>query len=139
MFKLGKRSNSRLLGVNPILAFAVTEAIKITKIDFSVFEGVRTKRRQKLLVKRGVSWTMKSRHLSGNAVDLVVYKNNKLSWSIQGHSDYELLAEAMKTVIKRYDLPIEWGKDLWGKDYYHWQIHSKHTTWDIRNYKCPKN
>lgn len=121
MYELGKKSQSKLLGINPILAFAVTEAIKITEQDFTVFEGVRSLKRQKQLVKRGVSWTMNSNHLTGNAVDLVVWKDDSLQWDNVG-DEYKSIAIAMHTIIDKYNLPIEHGYDLWGKDYPHWQV-----------------
>ena len=62
-YKLGKRSMSRLVGVHPILAFAVVEAIKICEVDFGVSECVRTMQKQKEIVKRGTSKTMNSFHL----------------------------------------------------------------------------
>ena len=34
----------------------------------------------------------------------------------------------MKKVIKKYNLPIEWGKDKWGWDAPHWQITKDPTT-----------
>jgi len=131
-YRLGKKSELRLIGVNPVLAFAAQEAIKITEQDFSAFEGVRLLERQRVLVARGVSWTMNSNHLTGNAIDLVAYTNGKLSWDTSGGS-YDMISKAMKTVIEKYDLPIEWGFDKWGKDEAHWQMKKGVSTWDIRN------
>ena len=63
MFKLSKRSLSRLEGVNEQLVEVVKEAITLTKIDFGVTEGLRTLEKQKELVAKGASKTMKSKHL----------------------------------------------------------------------------
>jgi len=119
MYKLGKRSQSELIGVHPVLAFAVTEAIKITKQDFMVLDGLRTTKEQRKLVDRGVSRTMNSYHLYGLAVDLVAYVDGKPSW---GNDYYRDIADAMKTIIKKHNLPIDWGFDLWHWDSPHWQI-----------------
>ena len=138
MFKLGKKSQSKLLGLNPILAFAVTEAIKITTQDFSVFEGLRTTAKQKLYVKRGVSWTMKSNHLTGNAVDLVVWEDSKMQWDNM-EDEYKAIAIAMHMIIDKYNLPIEHGYDLWDKDYPHWQIKKNfRDEYDIRRLRYNK-
>lgn len=119
MYKLSNRSMSELVGVHPILAFAVTEAIKITDQDFMVTDGLRTEKEQRKLVDKGFSKTMNSYHLYGLAVDLVAYVDGKPSWDTKY---YTALARAMKAVIDRYDLPIEWGYDKWKWDLPHWQI-----------------
>ena len=70
-FKLSKRSLSRLDGVNPKLVKVVTTAITMSKIDFGVICGLRTIEEQRELVAKGASQTMKSKHIDGNAVDLM--------------------------------------------------------------------
>ena len=119
MFKLSKRSLEELKGVHEHLVFAVSEAIKITEVDFMVLDGIRTPQEQRKLVARGVSTTNNSYHLYGLAVDLVAIVNGKLSWE---EKYYPKIATAMKTVIKEHSLPIEWGFDKWGWDMPHWQI-----------------
>ena len=52
MFKLSKKSEQRLEGVEWDLKKTVKEAIKITKIDFGVIEGLRTEERQKELLEK---------------------------------------------------------------------------------------
>lgn len=70
MFRLSKRSESNLAGVNPDLVKVVRRALELSTVDFSVIEGLRTAERQKELVATGKSKTMNSRHLTGHAVDL---------------------------------------------------------------------
>lgn len=120
-YKLGKRSMRELIGVHPVLAFAVTEAIKITKQDFMVLDGRRTESEQRKLVARGVSKTMNSYHLYGLAVDLVAYVDGKPSWE---EKYYKPIAEAMKRAAEMHNIDgIDWGSDLWnGWDLPHWQI-----------------
>jgi peptidoglycan L-alanyl-D-glutamate endopeptidase CwlK len=129
MYRLGKRSMGELVGVHPILSFAVTEAIKHTQQDFMVLDGVRENREQQKLVDRGVSKTLDSYHLYGLAVDLVAYQDGKPTWD---KKYYEAICEAMKYVIKKYDLPIEWGMDKWGWDMPHWQLTGFKNTYDVR-------
>lgn len=119
MYKLSDRSMSELVGVHPMLAFAVTEAIKVTEQDFMVTDGLRTEKEQSKLVAKGFSKTMNSYHLYGLAVDLVAYVDGKPSWETKYYND---IARAMKAVIDKYDLPIEWGYDKWSWDLPHWQI-----------------
>jgi peptidoglycan L-alanyl-D-glutamate endopeptidase CwlK len=106
MFKLSKRSLSRLEGVDERLVEVVKDAITLTKIDFGVTEGLRTIERQKELVARGASQTMKSRHITGNAVDLVAYIGSRVSWEM---SLYDDIADAMKASAMSNDVVIRWG------------------------------
>ena len=86
MFKLGKRSKRELEGVHPDLVRVVKTAIKLSDIDFTVTDGLRTISEQAELVKRGASKTMRSNHLKqletgyGHAVDLVGLLNGKARW-----------------------------------------------------------
>ncbi|CNF16647.1 peptidase M15B and M15C DD-carboxypeptidase VanY/endolysin [Yersinia rohdei] len=70
-FRFSQRSEGNLKGVNPALVKVVRRALELSTVDFSVIEGLRTVERQKELVATGKSQTMNSRHISGNAVDLL--------------------------------------------------------------------
>jgi peptidoglycan L-alanyl-D-glutamate endopeptidase CwlK len=128
-YQLGKKSWKALQGVHPALAFAVTEAIKLSKQDFTVFEGLRSVERQKELVAKGSSKTMDSYHLYGLAVDLVAIVDGKVTWEEKYY--YEIGA-AMKEVIARHSLPIDWGYELWKWDLPHWQMTGYKDKYDIR-------
>lgn len=119
-FQLGKRSLQRLEGVHPDLVKVVKRAITITPIDFTVLEGLRTEEQQRENVRKGVSQTMKSRHLTGHAVDVVPLVNGDVSWDWK---HYYPLAEAMKTAASQLGISIEWGGD-WKtlKDGPHFQL-----------------
>ena len=62
-FELSQRSLDRLEGVEDTLVVVVKRAIELTKVDFGVSEGVRSIERQKELVEKGASKTMKSKHI----------------------------------------------------------------------------
>lgn len=120
MYRLSKRSKKELTGVHPKLAFVVMEAIKITKQDFMVLDGIRTPREQRKLVERGVSKTMDSYHLYGLAVDLVAYVNGKPTWE---EKYYKEIAIAMEKAAEMHNIDgIDWGYDLWKWDMAHFQI-----------------
>jgi peptidoglycan L-alanyl-D-glutamate endopeptidase CwlK len=106
MFKLSKRSLSRLEGVNPDLVKVVLRAIELTKIDFGVTEGLRTLETQKKYVAAGKSQTLKSKHLTGDAVDLVAYVDSSVSWELNLYDD---IADAMKAAALELDISICWG------------------------------
>ena len=117
-FKLSSRSLKALEGVHPDLVAVVKRAIQITPVDFVVIEGVRTIERQRELFKAGASRTMKSRHLTGHAVDLAVWIGT-VRWEMP---PYQRLAVAVKAAAADVGVPIEWGYDLWGWDAPHWQL-----------------
>ena len=120
MFKLGPRSLARLEGVHPDLVKVVMRAIELTPVDFTVLEGLRTPERQKTLVAAGASQTLKSRHLTGHAVDLGAWVDEQVDWS---WPLYHKIADAMKTAAADLKIPIEWGGD-WSqfRDGPHWQL-----------------
>lgn len=106
MFKLSQRSLSRLEGVNDQLKLCVLHAIKVTKVDFGVIEGVRTVERQKELVESGASQTMKSKHIDGMAVDLMAYLGSRGSWELNLYDD---IADAMKEAALEHGVSLRWG------------------------------
>lgn len=117
MYKLSKRSLSKLEGVHPDLVRVVKRAIELTEQDFSVTEGLRSYKRQKKLYSTGKSTTMNSRHLTGHAVDLAPYP---LSWEWEF---FYPMADAMKAAAKELGVDLEWGGD-WKtfKDGPHFQL-----------------
>ena len=86
-YKLGKGSLSKLEGVDERLVTVVKYAIGVTKQDFSVICGLRTIEEQRALVEKKASQTMKSKHLTGNAVDLVAYFGSSISWELNVYDD----------------------------------------------------
>lgn len=119
-YKLGLKSKLRLRGVHPDLVRVVSRAIELTPVDFTVLEGLRSTIRQVKLLKSGASKTMKSRHLTGHAVDLGALVDGSVRWD---WPLYYKLAEAMKTAALELLIPVEWGGD-WDtfKDGPHFQL-----------------
>lgn len=105
-FALGTRSRERLKGVHPDLVRVVERAIQLTEVDFTVLEGLRTAARQQQLVKSGASKTMRSRHLTGHAVDLGALAAGEVRWD---WGLYLKIAEAMRMASVETNIPIRWG------------------------------
>ena len=108
MYSLGPRSKQRLRGVHPDLVKVVERAIKITEVDFTVLEGLRTPERQKALVEAGASQTLNSRHLTGHAVDLGAWVGDEVRWD---WPLYHKIAAAMKEAARQEGVKIVWGGD----------------------------
>lgn len=119
-FYLGKKSIKNLEGVHPDLQKVIRKAITLSDVDFSVIEGVRTVERQEKLYAAGASSTMKSRHLTGHAVDLAAWVDGRTDWS---WPLYEKIAHAVKMAARSLDIEVEWGGD-WAsfKDGPHFQL-----------------
>lgn len=102
-FKFSKRSEDNLKGVNSDLEKVIRRTLEISPVDFIVIEGLRTKERQKELVNTGKSQTMNSRHLTGNAVDIIPV-NTK--WQID---DFKPLLKAVKQAADELGVKLRFG------------------------------
>ena len=101
---ISDRSRQNLTGVHPDLVRVIERADEMGA-NFTVVCGLRTKAEQEKLVAQGKSRTLKSRHLTGHAVDLV---DERFTWS---EREMERLAEVVKRAAADVRVPIEWGGD----------------------------
>lgn len=105
-FSLSTSSLNTMKGVKPELVNVVKRAIELSSIDFKVIEGVRTLAKQKMYVAQGKSQTLNSKHITGDAVDLVAIVNGKPSWEL---NLYDNIADAMKKAATELGVSIRWG------------------------------
>ena len=117
MFKLSRRSRDNLIGVDPDLVAVVERAIQITSVDFAVTEGLRTEAKQRELVAKGASQTMNSKHLKGEAVDLVAFLGGRISWELNLYDD---IAAAMQKAALERNVGLRWGAAWNIPDIRHW-------------------
>ena len=118
--KWSNASLSKLQGIHPDLRRVMDRALQEAAIDFRVLEGLRTLVRQKQLVASGASQTLRSRHLTGHAVDIAPLVGGKVSWD---WPLYHRLAPAVKLAAQAEGVAIEWGGDWRGfPDGPHWQL-----------------
>jgi len=117
---LSAASLQKLEGVHADLVKVLEKAAEQDSIAFVVTEGVRTIKRQRDLFAHGATTTMKSRHLTGHAVDLAVLIGGEISWS---WPLYAQLAFVMKKAAADVGVSVEWGGD-WRtfKDGPHFQL-----------------
>jgi peptidoglycan L-alanyl-D-glutamate endopeptidase CwlK len=105
---LAPRSLKCLEGVHPDIAAVVRRADEIGA-RFHITCGLRTEEEQRKLVKAGKSRTMKSRHLTGHAVDFVVAEpGGGVSYD---HADMAACAAIFKQAATELGIAIEWGGD----------------------------
>ena len=121
--KLNTASIAKLKGVHPDLVRVVlrcAEDWKDADTGFIVTCGVRTLAEQKVLVAKGASKTLRSRHLTGHAADLACTIKGQVRWD---WPLYDRLAKAMKAAAKAEKVTVEWGGD-WKtfKDGPHYQL-----------------
>jgi peptidoglycan LD-endopeptidase CwlK len=118
--KFGTRSEKNLVGVHPDLVRVMRKALQIAALDFTVIEGLRTVARQKQLLASGASQTMRSRHLTGHAVDIAPFVGGTIRWD---WPLYDRLAVGVKQAAFEEGVPLEWGGDWRSfKDGPHWQL-----------------
>lgn len=121
--KLNTASVSRLRGVHSDLIRVVLRCADDwmdSETGFIVTCGLRTLEEQKLLKAKGASRTLRSRHLTGHAVDLACTINGQVRWD---WPLYARLAKAMKAAAKKETVPLEWGGDWTSfKDGPHFQL-----------------
>ena len=104
MPKFGKRSRSRLDGVDSKLVRVLEEVVKY--FDITVIEGLRSQERQNELVKQGKSKTKFGKHVMGRAVDIAPYP---IDWNAR--DDFHYLGGWMLATANRLGYKVRWGGD----------------------------
>lgn len=115
---LNEKSQERLSEVHPDLQSVIYRAAELMDedgVDFIVTEGARTIGKQKSLVEKGASKTLRSRHVPmmnecemACAVDLAVRIDGEVRWDFPL---YTKLSETIKEAAHIEGVPIVWGGD----------------------------
>lgn len=106
--QLDERSERNLSGVHEDLAKVVRRAAELADTPFIVTEGLRTMKRQRELVAAGASKTLRSRHLTGHAIDFAPLIGGEVTWK---WPPFALVAVAFKRAAAELGVPIAWGGD----------------------------
>ena len=117
-FKLSDADERKLAGVNPQLVAVIRRLAKVTPKPFMVVEGVRTLGRQHQLLKARATKTLKSKHLTGRAVDIAPLVNGKVSWKWE---HFTPVINAAKAVSADMGVAVTFGYD-WGWDAPHMEL-----------------
>ncbi len=118
MLKLTQRDRARLKGVHPDIVKVLEKYLEIGTIPITVIEGLRTLATQKKYLARGATTTLRSRHLTGHAIDIGPRDTPLSCWP-----PYYTIAKDFKLAAKLVGVTIEWGGDWKSfKDGPHWQL-----------------
>lgn len=118
-YRFSQRSLDNLKGVHPDLVKIAHKALEITERDYTITEGLRSEDRQRQLVREGKSKTMKSRHLTGHAIDIVPWP---VSWEFD---DFYPVCDAFLKASRLLDIPLRWGGNWNVNDLRKWHGTSK--------------
>lgn len=106
--KLDERTEKNLTGVHEDLVKVVRRAADLSDCPFIVTEGLRTMKRQRELVAAGASKTLRSRHLTGHAIDFAPLVGGEVTWK---WPPFALVAAAFKRAAAELGVAIHWGGD----------------------------
>lgn len=120
-FKFGTRSEIRLRGVDSRLIAVARRAIANSPVDLTIVEGRRTPERQAQLYAQGrttpgpiVSWTLRSKHLDGKAIDIAPLKlDGSVDWN--NKQAFLDMSKLMFESAQALGIKIRWGAD-WDQD-----------------------
>ena len=105
-YRWSETSLRRMRGVRPELIVVATEILYecdnagFCDLTIPAFGGLRTQREQDELVRRGVSKTQNSRHLTGRALDVVPWFQGGPSWDM----DEPRVAETYRFIWQKWDV-----------------------------------
>lgn len=137
-FRFGKQSEVYLATVKPELQALAQCALGLSDVDFAVVQGARTLDQQMRLFGQGrtqaecgavnvppayaqpdkpkVTWTLKSNHIGGYAIDVCPYVDGALNWDDDGKLGlWPHIADAFKRASILLGTPVYWGGDWTGK------------------------
>lgn len=114
--QLTERDKLRLKGVKDAMVQVVARAASLYPGTFMVVEGLRTKERQAELFAQGrtkpgkiVTWTLASKHITGDAVDLAPVVGGAIPWG--NPAAFDELAQVMFRAAELEGVAITWGAD----------------------------
>ena len=105
-FSFGKKSEEKLASVHRDLSRVARKALELSPVDFGITEGLRSEEKQKQLVAEGASKTMKSKHLTGHAIDIACFVDGEVTWKLEY---YQIVANAFALACDELKVNLRWG------------------------------
>ena len=129
---LNAASEKKLARVKADLARVARRASEISSRPFQIVQGNRTQAEQNALYAQGrsrpgniVTWTKRSKHIGGNAVDFAALVNGKINWDTKYYPE---IVNAFKKAAAELKVGIEAGYDWKTRDWGHIQLALKNPT-----------
>lgn len=124
-----KVSLERRKGVHPELLRVADAVLQKAPWPLRITEGLRSLERQKQLLAAKATKTLRSRHLTGHAIDVVPYidldRDGKIETEeLYNKRLYEILIPIAKDVAGDLGVHITFGHD-WGWDSPHWELNRR--------------
>jgi hypothetical protein len=107
-FRFSDKSLAQLASVKRPLREVAMRALQLSKVDFGITQGLRTIEEQRRLVAEGKSKTMNSKHLTGDAVDVVMFVPSQ-GYTYEPVSGFVMIADAFKAAAGQLKTKIRWG------------------------------
>jgi peptidoglycan L-alanyl-D-glutamate endopeptidase CwlK len=131
-WNLDKGGQAKLATVKPALQKVIRRAVETSTQPFTIVQGNRTQAQQDALYAQGrtrrgliVTWTRKSNHIGGSAIDFAPLHAGKVNWDekkFPPEKYYPPIAAVIKQAAVELGIPVQWGFDLWKKDWGHVQL-----------------
>jgi len=113
-FVFGRTSEKHLAQSDPAIARVHRTGLKLSPIDFALIDSLREVETQRENIRKGVSWTMETRHLErplAKAIDHVPIVNGHEDWSWEA---FEQTTNALKEAARLEGVPCTHGIDWEG-------------------------
>ena len=123
------RSQNNIAEVHEDLQAVANCAIDVTTVDYVVIDGRRTMKEHLINVRNGRSWTRRSRHIDGLAIDFAAYVDGKVTYE---PAPYHEIAKAFYHCSEKLNVPIVWGGEWKAQDLMHIEL-------DRKYYPTPNN
>lgn len=109
MFSFGASSKAELKGLHPDLITLCYEALKVSRVDFRILQGMRTREEQIEAFETGHSKIdprigKVGRHQVGCAIDFMVFVDGKFTFN--NVNAYAQVRAAFRTASKSLKIPI---------------------------------
>lgn len=102
---LSQKGKDLLATRKQALQDVINKSFENMPFDITILQStVRTEAEQRANIEKGVSWTMKSKHLTGEAVDMAPCP---VDWN--DLERFETMAKVVLAASKELGIPIRWG------------------------------
>jgi len=120
-YGFSQRSIDNIKEIHPRLQAVVNCAIEHSTHDFVVVDGKRSLEEHQLNVLNGKSWTKRSKHIDGLAVDVAAY-DGAITWQLD---PYKEIAASFYYCSERLKTPIIAGIEWKARDAGHFECRNK--------------